>query len=314
MINEIVKNGIIGFILGDAMGVPLEFSKRRNADNKVIDMLEYGSHNLEKGSWSDDSSMVIATMKSIIDNKGKIDYEDIMNNFIKWAENGEFTPNGKTFGIGRTTLRALYNYKSNNIKAINCGLDSIKDNGNGSLMRILPIIYYCYYNNSNDNEIYEIIKNTSSLTHSNNISILGCYIYTLYCIQLIKGNNKIDSYKYIKNYDYNMFDNDVLRYCKRLLKEDISKLSIDDISSLGFVVDTLEAVIWCFLNSNSYDDSIIKAINLGNDADTIGALVGALSGIYYSDININWIKEIKRIDYIEDIIKEFSNVLNYSNL
>ena len=174
MINEIVKNGIIGFILGDAMGVPLEFSKRRNADNKVIDMLEYGSHNLEKGSWSDDSSMVIATMKSIIDNKGKIDYEDIMNNFIKWAENGEFTPNGKTFGIGRTTLRALYNYKSNNIKAINCGLDSIKDNGNGSLMRILPIIYYCYYNNSNDNEIYEIIKNTSSLTHSNNISILGC--------------------------------------------------------------------------------------------------------------------------------------------
>lgn len=314
MINEIVKNGIIGFILGDAMGVPLEFSKRRNADNKVIDMLEYGSHNLEKGSWSDDSSMVIATMKSIIDNKGKIDYEDIMNNFIKWAENGEFTPNCKTFGIGRTTLRALYNYKSNNIKAINCGLDSIKDNGNGSLMRILPIIYYCYYNNSNDNEIYEIIKNTSSLTHSNNISILGCYIYTLYCIQLLKGNNKIDSYKYIKNYDYNMFDNDVLRYCKRLLKEDISKLSIDDISSLGFVVDTLEAVIWCFLNSNSYDDSIIKAINLGNDADTIGALVGALSGIYYSDININWIKEIKRIDYIEDIIKEFSNVLNYSNL
>ena len=76
MINEIVKNGIIGFILGDAMGVPLEFSKRRNADNKVIDMLEYGSHNLEKGSWSDDSSMVIATMKSIIDNKGTEDATD----------------------------------------------------------------------------------------------------------------------------------------------------------------------------------------------------------------------------------------------
>ena len=87
MKNDIVKNGIIGFIIGDAIEVPLEFSKRRNEYNKIVDMLEYGSHNLEKGSFSDDSSMVIATIKSIVDNKGNIDYEDIMNNFIKWAEN-----------------------------------------------------------------------------------------------------------------------------------------------------------------------------------------------------------------------------------
>lgn len=311
---EMVRNGIIGFIVGDAMGVPLEFTKRRSEEQKVIDMVEFGSHNLEKGSWSDDSSMVIATMKSIIDNKGKIIYEDIMNNFIKWAEKGEFTPNNIAFGVGRTTLRALRNYHNREEFPIyndplKCGLNSLKDNGNGSLMRIIPIVYYCYFNDLTDNEIYEIVKNISSLTHSHNISILGCYIYVLYCIQLLNGNNKVDSYKYIQNYNYNMFDSDTLNYYQRILKNDISKLSLEDISSLGFVVDSLEAVLWCFLNSNSYNDSIIKAINLGNDTDTIGALVGGLSGIYNGNINVNWVKDIKRIDYIENMINDFYNCL-----
>ena len=310
MKNDIVKNGIIGFIIGDAIGVPLEFSKRRNEYNKIVDMLEYGSHNLEKGSFSDDSSMVIATIKSIVDNKGNIDYEDIMNNFIKWAENGEFTPNNKAFGIGRTTLRALFNYKNNNINAIECGLDNIKDNGNGSLMRILPIAYYCYYKKLNDDEIFKIVKNISSMTHKNNISILGCYIYVLLVIELLNGNKKEKAYNNIRNYDYSKyFDLDVIKYYDRLLKNDIKNLNINNISSLGFVVDTLEAVIWCFLNSNNYDESIIKSINLGNDTDTIGALVGGISGIYYNNINDKWLNDIKRKEYLLNLCNDFYSCL-----
>ena len=133
-----LKNGILGFVIGDAMGVPLEFTERRK--EKVIDMLEYGSHNMPKGSWSDDSSMVIATMQSIIDNKGIICYEDIMNNFILWVENGKFTSNNKTFGVGSTTSKALRNYYYREEfvickNPVMCGIDNFKDNGNGSLMR-----------------------------------------------------------------------------------------------------------------------------------------------------------------------------------
>lgn len=305
-----VRNGILGFIVGDAMGVPLEFTKRREENQKVVDMIGFGSHRLEKGSWSDDSSKVIATMQSMIDHQGQIIYKDMMDNFIKWIETGEFTSNHKTFGIGRTTLKALMNYHNRKIEPIKCGIDSFKDNGNGSLMRILPIAYYCFCNNLNNSEILEVVKNISSLTHSHQISILGCYIYTLLCIELLRGSDKEASYKYLQSYDFSMFDDAMINYYHRILKADITLLAVDDISSSGFVVDTLEALLWCFLNTDTYDDSIIKAINLGGDTDTIAALVGGLSGIYHGNINIHWIKDIKRIEYIEGLINDFYDCFN----
>lgn len=306
-----IRNGILGFIVGDAMGLPLEFTKRKNDDEKVCEMLQQGKHNVEKGSWSDDSSMVVATMQSIINNNGNIDYVNIMDNFVSWVEKGDFTPNNKAFGIGRTTLLALGNYKFKRCNdVLESGLGSINDNGNGSLMRILPIAYYCYYKKINEDDMYDLVKNISSLTHRHNISILGCYIYVLFVIRLLNGDNKVNAYKYIREYDYiKYFDKEIIDYYKRILKSDISKLSINEISSLGFVVDTLESVLWCFINNNSYKDCIIEAINLGNDTDTIGALVGGISGIYYEDIPNDWLEEIIRKEYLVSLCSEYSSVL-----
>lgn len=308
-----LKNGIIGFIIGDAMGVPLEFTKRR--EEKVIGMLEYGSHNMPKGSWSDDSSMVIATMQSIIDNKGNINYKDIMNNFILWIEKWKFTSNNKTFGVGGTTFKALrnYYYREEFIMykdPLMCGIDDIKDNGNGSLMRILPIAYYCYYKKLKEEEIYKLVKDISSMTHRHSISILGCYIYVLFVIGILNGEEKEKIYKGIRKYNYNKyFDNETINNYGRLLDNDISLLDIDNINSSGYVLNTLEAVIWCFMNSNNYNESIIKAINLGDDVDTIGALVGGLSGSYYNKINNKWLKDIKRKDYLLDLCSGYYEVL-----
>ena len=309
-----LKNGILGFVIGDAMGVPLEFTKRRI--EKVTDMLEYGSHNMPKGSWSDDSSMVIATMQSIIDNKGNINYKDIMNNFILWIEKGKFTSNNKTFGVGGTTLKALrnYYYREEFIMykdPLMCGIDDIKDNGNGSLMRILPIAYYCYYKKLKKEEIYKLVKDISSMTHRHSISILGCYIYVLFIIGILNGEEKEKIYKGIRKYNYNKyFDKETINNYGRLLDNDISLLDIDNINSSGYVLNTLEAVIWCFMNSNDYNESIIKAINLGDDVDTIGALVGGLSGSYYNKINNKWLKDIKRKDYLLDLCSGYYEILN----
>ena len=309
---EKVINGIMGFILGDAIGVPYEFKDRKYIDN--VDMIGNGSHNVAKGTWSDDSSMVIATMKAIIDNKGNINYVDIMNNFMLWAENKDFNVNNRTFGIGRTTLRSLNCYKYRNEfkeyeNPINCGPSDFNDNGNGSLMRILPIAYYCYYKDLNDSEIFNLVKDMSCLTHSNEISILGCYIYVLFTMQLLKGNDKQSSYNFIRNYNYNMFKNETIDYYKRLLNNDISLLNSNDISGVGFVVDTLEAVIWTFMNNDNYKDSIINAIKLGNDTDTIGALVGGISGIYYGNLPSEWLNEIARKDYLIELCKEYEEAL-----
>ncbi len=310
-----LKNGILGFIIGDAMGVPLEFTKRRT--EKVVDMLEYGTHHMPKGSWSDDSSMVVATIKSIIDNKGNINYEDIMNNYILWVEKGKFTSNNKTFGIGRTTLRALRNYYYREEfeiykNPLMCGIDDIKDNGNGSLMRILPITYYCYYKKLTEEEIYKLVKDISSMTHKHSISILGCYIYVLFVIGILNGKEKKDIYKSIREYNYNKyFDKETINAYSKVLDNDISLLDIDNINSSGYVVNTLEAVIWCFMNSNNYNESIIEAINLGDDVDTIGALVGGISGSYYNEINNKWLKDIKRKDYLLDLCNKYYEVLKF---
>lgn len=306
-----LKNGIMGFIIGDAMGVPLEFKKRELFKNsKVVDMISSDRVGA-KGVWSDDSSMVIATMKAIIDNKGKINYESIMNNFILWVSNKDFIAIDKAFGIGRATFFALGNYYNKRYEKItDCGMKGFNYNGNGSLMRILPIAYYCYYKKLNDDEIYNLVKDVSSFTHSHEISILGCFIYVLLAIELLSGEEKENAYSNVRKYDYTKYFNlDIIKYYDRLLNNDISKLDVDSISSMGFVVDTLEAVIWCFMNNNSYDKCVIEAINLGNDSDTIGALVGSLSGIYYNDINNKWLNDIKRKNYLLDLCNDFYNSL-----
>ena len=299
------KDGIIGFILGDAIGVPYEFKNRELIDN--VDMIGNGTHNVIKGTWSDDSSMVIATMDSIINNNGNLNYEDIMNNFLLWLKEGKFTNDNKAFDVGRTTYKAIINYYYNGKNALECGLNNFNDNGNGSLMRILPIAYYCYYKQIKEEDIYSIVKNISSLTHSHNISIMGCYIYVLLVIELLKGNDKNKSYDIIRNYNYNMIDDEVREYYKRILDTDISLLSSIDVKSSGYIVDTLETVIWCFLNNDNYNDSIINAIKLGDDTDTIGALVGGLCGIYYGyeNINSNWLSSLRDIDMLLYLCSKF---------
>ena len=161
------KAGIIGLVVGDAMGVPLEFCMREKLmQNPTTEMIGYGSHDVPKGTWSDDSSMTIATIDAIIQSKDKtINYDDIATNFLLWMKDAKFTPSDRVFDIGRTCLRAIARYESNEDVAEKCGGDRELDNGNGSLMRILPLVYYCYSKKMSENEICEVVKNVSSITH-----------------------------------------------------------------------------------------------------------------------------------------------------
>lgn len=106
-----------------------------------------------------------------LESSGEINLDDIAKNFVKWAENAEFTPTGKRFGIGRTCMRAIMNYERG-FNAIESGLNNELSNGNGSLMRISPLIYYCYAKNLNEEEIYHIVKDVSSITHRHEVCII----------------------------------------------------------------------------------------------------------------------------------------------
>lgn len=309
--NKSITNSIFGFIVGDAMGVPTEFSNREKLQsNKVTSMTHAKNFNVPKGSFSDDTSMTIATMQSIIDIKG-IDYNDIMNKFVSWVYDARYTPTNYVFDIGGTCLTAINRYYKDNISPLKCGLKEFESNGNGSLMRLMPIVIYCYYNKYNDKDSYKLIKDISSLTHANEISILGCYIYYLYYKYLLDGLDKNKAYIKIKEYNYNKyFDNKTIAYYNRILNSDIASYNINDIKSSGYIIDTLEAVLWCLLNHNNYKDIIIEAINLGNDTDTIGAIVGSLAGLYYNDIPQEWINDLQRKEYLEDIINRFIDIID----
>lgn len=307
------KSGVIGLAIGDAMGVPLEFCVREKLmQHPTTQMLGYGSHDVPKGSWSDDSSMTLATIDAIIKD-GCINYNTIATNFLEWMKNAKYTPTDTVFDIGRTCLRAIAKFESNQEIAEKCGGTSEMDNGNGSMMRILPLTYYCFSKNMNEKEIYEIVKNVSSITHGHEISIMGCFIYVMYGIELLSNKNLTQAYEEIKKIKYNTYfsEKTIDRY-ERILKKNIKKYSLDEIKSTGFIVDTLEATLWILLNTNSYNQSIIGAINLGNDTDTVGACVGGLAGIYYGLENINktWQSELLKYDYIVELCDKFNEVLN----
>ena len=306
-----IVDGIIGFAIGDALGVPVEFKSREQLkENPIKDMIGYGTYNMPAGTWSDDTSMTLATIHSIIE-KGAIDTNDMVNKFLKWFRKAEYTATNETFDIGRTTLQALAKYELKQDDAVNCGGSGEYDNGNGSLMRMLPIVYYIYYKQIKDEkELYELVRNVSSITHSHEISVLGCYIYTRYCLSLLEGKDKLGAYEDIQKLNYSLFSEYAISKYSRILNSYIAEVPEADISSSGYVVSTLEAVMWLFLNADDYNTTILKAVNLGEDTDTIGAIVGGLLGIYYGidSINDSWKQILKRYDYIVDLCDEFENI------
>lgn len=163
--NNKVKSMIYGFVIGDAMGVPIEFTRRNNYEDKwVREMTGYGTHHVPEGTWSDDTSMTIATMDSIQE-VGKLDYEDVMDKFLEWVRDAKYTATDVVFDIGNATSNALSKYSSSKVSATICGGKSEYDNGNGSLMRMSPVSMYLESLNVSDKERVKIVCNVSSMTH-----------------------------------------------------------------------------------------------------------------------------------------------------
>lgn len=331
-----IKASIMGFVVGDALGVPVEFQSRNILKRKKVkDMEEYGTHNQPKGTWSDDTSMVLATMDAIVntpidDMNTYTMFKNILDAFLNWKINSKYTPFNNVFDIGNSTNYSLTNYKNKKEKyneniindskleeLINCGYDDISSNGNGSLMRILPLAIYGNMLILDDNLFKNFIYTGSSLTHSHIYSKIGCFIYSKYIEYLLDGINPKDAYillkKWFNNCDVLKGDKEItLNIYKRILVDDISNLGEKEIKSSGYIVDTLEAVMWTILTTNNYKDALLKAVNLGDDTDTIGALTGGLAGLIYGfdEIPQEWLKVIQKKDYVSELINKFINKLN----
>jgi len=308
-------NGIMGVVVGDALGCPVQFESREEvARHPVTGMRGYGTFNLPKGSWTDDSSLTIALLESIR-RVGKIDLDDIMGNFMKWLYDGEFTPYGESYDIGRGTMQAINRYRKNG-KAKKCGGDEEWNNGNGSLMRIMPACIYCTVMETSgmysDRDAIDAIHSVGGLTHAHIRSNIACGLYFFMAKQILFREGSLQErmqegltqgFAFYESY---LADKENLHYYDRLRDLDAFKtLPADKIKSTGYVVDALEAAVWSLITTDSFDQALLKAVNLGDDTDTVGAIAGGLAGLYYGYDSIpeNWLSAIKRREWIEDMCR-----------
>lgn len=293
---------ILGVAVGDALGVPVEFKKRGTF--RVTGMQGYGTHNQPPGTWSDDTSLTLALADNLLAGGDTPDLECIAWGLTQWYDNAAYTPHGKVFDVGNATAEAIKRLKKG-VAPEKAGGTGERDNGNGSLMRIAPLAFYMFGIREAE-ERFRIVRDVSSLTHAHEWSVAACYIYVEMLNKLRMGRKKQAAYAELRD-DFArgvpFISKETLSKFCRILENDISTLPEEDIRSGGFVIDTLEAAFWCFLTTDNYKDAVLKAVNLGDDTDTTGAVTGALAGLAYGldAIPQEWREQLAAYDEIRRI-------------
>ena len=302
-LNYQIKSALFGVAIGDALGVPVEFKSRENILQKpVTDMIGYGTYNLPPGTFSDDSSMTFCLAEALTND---FDLNQIAQNFVKWYSENFWAARGEVFDIGIATREAI-NKIAHGKRPEFAGSTEASSNGNGSLMRILPLLFYI--KDLPISQRYEITKKVSSITHGHIRSVISCFYYLEFAREIILGKEKFEIYQklqteiahFLKSISIDQYE---ISLFNRLLKEDISELAEHEISSSGYVLHSLEASIWCLLNTDNYKDATLKAVNLGEDTDTTAAITGGLASLLYGFDSIpeNWVQQLARKEDIEDL-------------
>lgn len=300
---NIYKDILFGVAVGDALGVPVEFKSRRIiAEQPITDMIGFGTYNLPAGTFSDDSSLTFCLAEALTQ---EFNLQTIGNNFVAWLYNNYWTPRGIVFDVGIATSQAIKRIQKGCNPELAGGVD-VSDNGNGSLMRILPLLVYI--KNKQIAERYQITKQVSSITHGHIRSAIACFYYLEFARQIANGIDRFQVYKNLQT-DISEFLNSLsinpneIKLFDRLLKGNIFELPENQIFSSGYVLHTLEASIWCLLTTQNYKTAALQAVNLGEDTDTTGAVTGGLAGILYGFDSIpeTWVQQLARKDDIEDL-------------
>lgn len=268
-----IKGMIFGLIVGDCLGAYLEFTSKDNHEF-ITDFKNGGPHRLRAGDWTDDTAMTLAIMDSIVCCNGEVVSKDIMEKFYNWYNKGEYSSNGRCFDIGYATIRALESWKFKIYQ------NQSESKGNGSIMRIAPTIALDFIDNNYD---YKHSLKVSNLTHNN---LYVQYVVKSMCDVIFEHLNG-----------------------ERTTKKSIYK-SRKEVSNSGIAGDTFNAALWAFNESESFEDGLIKAVNLGGDSDSIGAVYGQIAGSYYgyNAIPNRWKDNIIKKYYIDNLINNMIEV------
>jgi ADP-ribosyl-[dinitrogen reductase] hydrolase len=307
-IGKRIEGCFLGLAVGDALGVPVEFSNRKSLKlNPVIDMRGYGAWHQPPGTWSDDSSLAFCTAESL---SNGYNLEEMGKLFMRWKQEGYWGAHHNVFDIGNTTRSAIDRIVRGEHPLYSGDFDE-ESNGNGSLMRIAPASIYFYQ--SGNEQLIERMREVSGITHRHFRSVLSCFIFSKIVQRIMDGEAKANAFgkaikeinEYLRTQEFNP---DELDLFKRILDGSLANAEEDSIRSSGYVLHTLEASLWCFMNSDTYQQAVLKAVNLGGDTDTTACVTGALAGLYYGEEEIpsSWKTSIARVADIRSLATKFA--------
>lgn len=296
--------GVLGLVVGDALGVPVEFKPRallRN--NSVTGMTGFGTHHQPPGTWSDDSSLALATLESLLDG---YDPHDMMRRFSRWLREGYMTAHGEVFDVGGTTNTALAHF-ADRLPRDEWGEADERSNGNGSLMRILPLSLYVH--RMDPAEVITRSMEVSALTHAHIRSRLCCAYYSLVVKAILEGRDLAAALAFAAGNLKPHVPEAEAKPLRDILSGAIITRGESRISGAGYVVATLEASLWCCARYPDFSSAVLVAVNLGEDTDTTGAVTGGLAGVMYGEQAIppEWVKALARSDDVQRLAAAFAD-------
>jgi ADP-ribosyl-[dinitrogen reductase] hydrolase len=310
---ERVLGGLWGSLVGDALGVPVEFLSRDEVrQNRVTGMRGHGTHHQPAGTWSDDSSLLLCSAKSLVQHE--FDTQDMGERFRAWYQEEIWTPHGRVFDVGVTTSEALRRI-SKGIRAELAGADGQFSNGNGSLMRILPVSLR--FTDEPTKQLLDRVHRASAITHRHPRSQMACGPHALFVRQLLKGSAASVAFKCALDefrlfYDADPYWAAELDDFQVVLSGDLAGRAEIDMESDGYVIHTLNASLWSLLTTTSFEECVLKAVNLGGDTDTTGCVAGGLAGVLYGLENIptEWRKSLTRFEDVNRLFLNFVGLID----
>lgn len=303
---EELQSSVLGFAIGDALAFPVLGEKRTTLIEKpVIQMLE--KKTIPKGTYSGGTSLLLATMDAM-NQTGSINPTILAASFLNYYKTGKYGCSTK-IEIGLTTKRALEKIEEG-VSTNESGGDSIYENDADVLERMLPIAFYTFWNQLSLQDTYIIVTSVSSITHRHPISHLASLIYVLYIREILNGENKEIAYQHVIDVPLkSFFDDFTLSRFDKILKGQIPYISLKNVNSTNYVVDTLEAFFWVIFHTNHFNEALIGAVNLGENTTGITSLVGSVAGLLYpkDTIKQSWLEDLKNKEEIFKLCDTFQN-------
>ncbi|KAH0545488.1 hypothetical protein FGG08_000489 [Glutinoglossum americanum] len=313
-----IRGSLFGLAIADALGAPVEFQKRGTFE-PVVGYRHNETFDTPPGTWTDDTSMTLCLAQSLIDTSGTFTPQDAVRKYLRWYREGYLSSIDECFDIGMATRRAMEIWwrffrvgggflgeGEMDVKGHEEGLEEIKKAlggkeccGNGSLMRASPIALL-YFRSLPTACAHA--ATSSTLTHPHPANTEACIVYTLLLIRALHGAPKPEIASELGAWKFQDKDlKERFEGCKTV--EDWGRRSEEGIRSSGWVVDTLEAACWAFFSTDGFEEGALRVVNLGDDADTVGAVYGALGGAHYGvdAIPKEWMEGLAKREVIEKI-------------